>query len=527
MATNSSDLPPKDARTSKAQALGHSLEGCPADLEQSKAVLTLEPPHSHTIPNTENRNPTERPQSNERYASSETAKYGNDKYDREDLHSSYVFLLEMSFDEVKEVLLKFGIDQGGPKGYCVAKIMAFLYERVVEKNVATVERLLGSTARWGFVDFMEMCDVFHFEKPKPSKDLLVRICNATKSSKEAKALLQLAPELAQAGRRKRKNIGSVAKRTSPRSKRQKKSARCGSHGSSARLQNPESSVEQNVDEIREDGSATRSLKENANAVSVSRGEGEHAPENEEKDSPSAARGQSLDTTRLPNMPSFSNSEFARLMYLLLEDPECSAAYRLAEQPLSRAELDKGKKRIRGPWIKVIAKRFNDPLIKPKSQHAEHGDINTMADPSLPPKVERTGKFLRTRWNAFRKVCTRNFHKYGQATGERSSFAKWLRRKGAVDPKSTIGQRMIIASILTRIGTANADWGSIGLCMRAMDPKMNDCYESGLGPKYDAHAVSVSPNRTENEDGRRSLFLNCIRYTSIFSSRERSLLTMLR
>ena len=55
------------------------------------------------------------------------------------------------------------------------------------------------------------------------------------------------------------------------------------------------------------------------------------------------------------------------MYLLLEDPECNAAYRLAEQPLSRAELtaelDKGRKKIRGLWIKVFAKRFNEPMIK--------------------------------------------------------------------------------------------------------------------------------------------------------------------
>lgn len=67
------------------------------------------------------------------------------------------------------------------------------------------------------------------------------------------------------------------------------------------------------------------------------------------------------------MLSFSNSNFARLMYLLLEDPECNAAYRLAEQPLSRAELtaelDKGRKKIRGLWIKVFAKRFNEPMIK--------------------------------------------------------------------------------------------------------------------------------------------------------------------
>ena len=65
--------------------------------------------------------------------------------------------------------------------------MAFAYERGLEKNVASLERLFGSTSRVGSSDFMEEWDVFHFEKHKPSQDLIVRICNETMSSKSSSA----------------------------------------------------------------------------------------------------------------------------------------------------------------------------------------------------------------------------------------------------------------------------------------------------------------------------------------------------
>ena len=67
-----------------------------------------------------------------------------------------------------------------------------------------MQRLFGITIRWGFSYILRLSDVFHFEKPKTSHDVILRVFNETKAREEAKALLQLVPDRAYDGRRRRK-----------------------------------------------------------------------------------------------------------------------------------------------------------------------------------------------------------------------------------------------------------------------------------------------------------------------------------
>lgn len=152
------------------------------------------------------------------------------------------------------------------------------------------------------------------------------------------------------------------------------------------------------------------------------------------------------------------------------------------------------------WELVISKRFNDCNVQPRSQH---DDITRYVDPSLAPLSDRSGLFLRTRWNKFRKACTRLFTNYSKATGDRGSFADWLEKKGGIDPDTPSGQRLVIASHLVRLGQSRTRWESVKRCTRSIDPKMMECYEDGQGAHDARPVVCLSDEDTDRRTPKKS------------------------
>ena len=50
-----------------------------------------------------------------------------------------------------------------------------------------------------------------------------------------------------------------------------------------------------------------------------------------------------------------------------------------------------------------------------------------------------------------------FRKFNEATGERGPFADWRRAKGGIDAENSSGQRLVIASLLKRLGGKDTRW----------------------------------------------------------------------
>ena len=255
---------------------------------------------------------------------SDALRYGKDKYDREDLHIAYVFLCEISLQYIKEIQAHWGIPQGGPKGYGIAQIMKLLYDRVVDREVVSVDRILEEKPEWNFSLFKLHWPITHFDGPQPSQDLIYRICREKKGSKDLKNILQSAPELLLAGRRRPRHAKPKGdRRVSPRSK--KKSVLNFSDRGSISSARPDSSS--HVEERPNSGISGASGKDpDANVIPALEQLGiENGKRKDLQEEESLENGQSCGAVQVagskrPRTVGFSRREFIRLMYLILEDP---------------------------------------------------------------------------------------------------------------------------------------------------------------------------------------------------------------
>lgn len=93
---------------------------------------------------------------------------------------------------------------------------------------------------------------------------------------------------------------------------------------------------------------------------------------------------------------FSQAEFMRLLYIILDDTICKSAYDKSLEGLLRRELDNGERSIL-QWEEVISKRLNYPKFKPESQHNK---IKKYGDPYLPHPLPRNELYLRKNGTSF-------------------------------------------------------------------------------------------------------------------------------
>lgn len=98
-------------------------------------------------------------------------------------------------------------------------------------------------------------------------------------------------------------------------------------------------------------------------------------------------------------PNFTNSEFARMIVLLVKDEQVRKALQDSVLEVTRGELDAGVNRD-AFWSTLVAKKFNNVDYKPVYNF---DGIVDGVDPSAAPAAERSGPFLKTQYQAGRKL----------------------------------------------------------------------------------------------------------------------------
>lgn len=97
-------------------------------------------------------------------------------------------------------------------------------------------------------------------------------------------------------------------------------------------------------------------------------------------------------------PTFSDSEFARLLILLIDDEEIRPLFDSSGRTLTRVQVDAGK-RATDFWSDVVARKFNDPEETPYAYCPPVSEEEI--DSRKPPPVQRSGTLLKDIFVNFR------------------------------------------------------------------------------------------------------------------------------
>lgn len=190
-------------------------------------------------------------------------------------------------------------------------------------------------------------------------------------------------------------------------------------------------------------------------------------------------------------PSFSVSEFARLVVLLHGEERVRAAFLKSRKKLGRHELDVGVK----PddfWKNAVEDVFNDPSVSPKVTFPSYIESNTTTEYT---GIFRDAAKLCSAFQAFKRSFSKimvDYERSGQNEAEFHTFILHNRARSRENPEV---QRLLIVGFIYGIGTPNFDVQGLSLFSRVMEHSGGSGAESGMGD-YDKNMGSSA------ERGRR-------------------------
>lgn len=200
-----------------------------------------------------------------------------------------------------------------------------------------------------------------------------------------------------------------------------------------------------------------------------------APRLPEKDRTSVS--DDSDSARLSKekntkQPSFSVSEFARMLLMMKDYPQVRSAFFISLGGVPRVQMDSGV-RSSHFWTTVLAPKFNDEREEPKMDLSEvSGDV----DPALSPPVTRKGEYLQGQYSFWRKKFSEAWAGY-QSSGQNNPVWKNFLIRGGIDTKQTLGRVLHASGIILGVGTDNLDEDFLGAASRVIGGSMS-------GPGYD-------------------------------------------
>ena len=210
---------------------------------------------------------------------------------------------------------------------------------------------------------------------------------------------------------------------------------------------------------------------------------------------------SLDVNEEPKP--FSLSEFARLAVIIKTDEDCRQAMEKLQLELTRGEIDGG--RTRECYWGVIAKRFNDPALRPCMSFV---GCCEEADPKRLPLAYRQASVLKTEFQNARSHFTsakKRWELSGQNDPQR--FWRFVHSKHQ-DPNlsSSVGKRCLVLFRVPELGTPAADT-FFNISTKAMN---DGGYEEGVLSELPA-VVDDGPILQDRKKGAAALTHNKVRH----------------
>lgn len=121
----------------------------------------------------------------------------------------------------------------------------------------------------------------------------------------------------------------------------------------------------------------------------------------------------------------------------------------------------------------------------------------------PPRIE-SALFIKNKMQYVSESLQAPLYELQKGKRKQSLVCKLALIKGAIDPETPCGKRLLTVAHLVQLGQSRARWEGVKRRPHYIDPKIKECYEDGLGAHDSRPFVCSSDTETDRRTPKKSV-----------------------